>query len=156
MMMETIRNLWSFIQRVIPVRSIRVPLTQTEYSSRNYIHVNVGGGSKGDKVQTGTLKSFYIAALTFEFVRKSSLKSWMTSQVHMSQGLLPGLNTGCAEQSEFSLWLTYLPRSVQITNPNHLKISLVLLIDSYILRFLNVLFAITELLVYRGGSVLNK
>lgn len=51
-------------------------------TSRNYTRVDVGGGSKGDKVQTGTLdKSFDITALIFEFVRHIAHIGSMTSQV---------------------------------------------------------------------------
>jgi hypothetical protein len=61
----------------------------------------VGGGSKGDKVQTGTLeKSFDIAALIFEFVRHIAHRLDNIAGIDESE---LDLNSG-QEQSQLSLF----------------------------------------------------
>jgi hypothetical protein len=89
-------------------------------TSRNYYtRADVGVGSKGDKVQTGTLeKSFDKAALIFEFVRHIAHRLDDIAGIDESE---LGLNSG-QEQSQLRLYSWHVSdifRYGQITNPNH-------------------------------------
>jgi hypothetical protein len=121
-------------------------------TSRNYYtRADVGGGSKGDKVQTGTLeKSFDIAALIFEFVRHVAHRLDDIAGIDESE---LDLNSG-QEQSQLSLfWSIDTCISGQITKPNHFKISLVIDIFSSLSQCS---FRDRRTGLQRGGCVLNK